>query len=127
MLLPVRADKDLDFWYRTAQSSGPTFAVAQRVNPNDAVLLLVMLDNIGDTGGGQGKVTFRVATQDPAGVQEILGEDIPAWDDALPPPGILVLSHAVPEFGSSAPCSEARPGSSTVWSGDPTRRTARSA
>lgn len=97
-LAPIRADKALDFWYRTPPSSAPKLTAVERVNPNDAVLLLVVLEGIGNTGGGKGRVTLRISTVDGAGVTEVLGEDIPAWDGELPPPGILVVSRALPEF-----------------------------
>ena len=97
-LVPIRGDKALDFWYRTPTSSGPSLSVVERVNPNDAVLLLVLLEGIGDAGRGKGQVTLRVSTIDPAGETEILAEDVPAWDDTLPAKGILTISRAVLEF-----------------------------
>lgn len=112
----VRADKALDFWYRTAQSSGPTLSIVERVNPLDSVLLLVIFDGIGDAGGGKGKVTLALSTIDAAGETHVLAQDIPAWEGTPPSKGILVMSRAVPEFsfdekepmGTSTIVAEAR-------------------
>ena len=97
-LVPVRGDRALDFWYRTPAASEPNLAVVERVHPNDAVLLLVLLEGMGDTGGGKGRVSLRFSTIDTAGETEVLAEDVPAWDDTLPPKGIITISRALPEF-----------------------------
>ena len=97
-LFIIRGDKALDFWHRTDESSGPHLALVGHVNPNDSVLLLVVLQGLGDAGGGKGKVTLTISTIDPAGQTQVMARDVSAWDGPLPPEGILVMSQAVPEF-----------------------------
>ena len=107
----VRADKGLDVWYRAAHDSSPALALVHQVNPGENVLLLVVLEGIGDAGGGRGKVTLDLSTVDADRKTQVLASDVPAWDDALPSQGQLVLSRAVPEFafGDKDP-----PGTTTI-------------
>jgi hypothetical protein len=89
--VPVRADSELDPWFRTQPASVPAFARVRQVHPFDTFLPLVTMRGIGAGADGNGHVSLDVTVVSADGETEVIAEDVVAWDGPLPAPSIAVL------------------------------------